>query len=205
MTGQYGWKHGFPVSVGFHPQSLIIFVYRDPIDWLVSMYNRPYAASACVDFSSFSTFIRSEWGSYLRAQSYKNWSQKWNATIVKGLDGAECALDRHPITGERFRTPMELRTVKLQSGLSMANRGCNFVAVSYENVRQNKEAFVEFIKTFAHVSGPDDFDSIIETVSPTTATKRQFQKAQILSSDMEYVLDRLDHKLEQTLGYTVDR
>ena len=87
MVGRYGWKHGFPVAVAYHPRSLIVFVYRDPIDWLVSMYNRPYAASKTVKFSDFSAFLRSEWGSFLRANSFLNWSQKWNATIVDELDG----------------------------------------------------------------------------------------------------------------------
>lgn len=201
MVGSYGWKHGFPVAVGFHPQALIVFVFRDPFDWLVSMYNRPYAASRTIDFSSFSTFLRSPWSSFLRGNSYENWTKNWNATIVEGLDGRKCALDRHPITGLRFRDPIELRICKLFGGLSLANRDCNFIAASYEDVSLHREAFVDYVREFAGVVRTDRFDPVLQKVSPTNATKRNFRRGDISSEDMAFIHANLDLELETMLGY----
>ena len=196
----YGWKHGFQVAVAFHPRSLIIFVYRDPIDWLVSMYNRPYAAKDCVDFTSFSTFLRSEWATFLRANAQKKWTERWNATIVEGVDGRECAVDRHPLTGKRFKNPLEMRRLKLFGGLSMVNQNCNFIAAPYEMVSKHREEFVQYVRDFAKVGG-GKIDPINQKVSPSRATKRYFKRNEILHEDFRFIREHLDLELEGMIGY----
>ena len=62
----YGWKHGFPVALAYHPSSLIAVIVRDPIDWAISMFNNPHAPHPDVNLSSFSEFIRSDWAMIVR-------------------------------------------------------------------------------------------------------------------------------------------
>ena len=200
----YGWKHGFPVSIAYHPQSLILLIYRDPVNWLVSMFNSPYASLDCVNLSNFSSFIRSEWGSFLRWHSNERWGGTWNATIVPGLDGQECVFDRNPITGERFTDVFELRWYKLVCGLSLRNRECNFIALPYEGVSNHRQSFIKYLRTLIGDEESDRFDPIVKKVSPKSARRRPlFRREMIETEDSSYISRKLDHSLERAVGYDI--
>lgn len=199
----YGWKHGFPVSVGYHRQSLILFVCRDPIDWVVSMYNTPHAPHADVNLDSFPEFIRSEWAIFNRRNSRKVWQKRWNATSRDGLDLMENTFDRHPETGLRFRTIMEMRRSKMVAGLSFRNRLCNLVIARYEDIKAHRAPFLDFLTANFQMSRLPDFDPIDDKVSPDVRKKKSFRREDITPEDFAFISSQLDPEFEAQLGYTI--
>ncbi|QXT40232.1 hypothetical protein [Gymnodinialimonas ceratoperidinii] len=199
----YGWKHGFPVSMGYHRRSLILFVYRDPIDWTVSMFNTPHAPHPDVKLDSFSEFIRSEWAIFNRRNSRRVWRQRWNATSRGELDFMENTFDRHPETGKRFRNVMEMRRSKLVAGLSFRNRICNLIIASYEDIRTNKEPFLDYLSAQFDIPRSDTFDPIEDKVSPDVRAKKTFKRADISPEDFAYLAAELDADVEAQLGYAI--
>ena len=200
----YGWKHGWPVSVGYHPQSLILFIYREPIDWAVGMFNKPHAAHSSVELSNFSAFIRSEWAIFIRRNSNRVWGERWNATARPNLDLLEHAMDRHPLTGRRFRNIFEMRSLKLIAGLSFRNRNCNFIAAPYEAIRDNRKLFLRHLQDHFGVQLSDDVDIVKERVSPPNPTENRFERSQIIVDDFDFISSQLDHRLEKAVGYSLD-
>lgn len=199
----YGWKHGFPVSVGYHRQSLILFVYRNPIDWAVSMYNVPHAVHPDVNMNSFSEFIRSDWAMFIRRNSRRVWQKRWNATSRGGLDLMEHTFDRHPETGNRFRNILEMRRCKMVAGLSFRNRLCNVVMASYEDIKSNREPFVDFLAQRFDMPRNETFDPIMDKVSPDIRAPKTFSRADISAEDFAYLAAELDPEFEAQLGYSI--
>lgn len=200
----YGWKHGFPVALAYHPSSLIVVIVRDPIDWVISMFNNPHAAHRDVDTKNFSSFIRGEWAMFVRPRVRRFWTRPWQMTVRPDVGGQECVFDRDPATGLRFKNVVRLRYAKLSSMLSIRNRECNFCMTRFEDIIPNPLPFIQHVRS---VSG----SSLFGTYRPLPPTplnpkgKRNFKamkRADVSNDDYRYLLTQLDMEVEQALGYS---
>ncbi|MBM1220447.1 sulfotransferase domain-containing protein [Ponticoccus sp. SC2-23] len=203
FRSQYGWKHGIPVAVGYRHESLIAGIYRDPIDWLVSLFQVPRTTYAAQVPDDFSQFIRSPFMGVTSHNDDDYWRDGTNATVPEDCPPQYLQLDRHPITGQPPATPMHLRNFKLASLLGFKNRVNNLALIQYEHLKENRRAVIERISTFYDLPISGDFDPIEQAAQPKNNFKGRpkMTRDQISDADMAYILDRLDLERERALGY----
>ncbi len=203
-TGDYGWKHGFPVAVAYHPRTLIVWVVRDPLDWTVSMFKSPHKARKSMDLDNFSGFIRSEWD-IMVGRNLSTWRREWNATVAPDIGPLECMLERHPITGERFRNVLHMRSWKLLLQRSIHQRETNFLKVNYEYAKANREEFANRVRVIAGLSTSSEIDTVTDRVSGARRDPAidKLDRTIINDEDLAFIRGQLDLSLEKSLGYTV--
>ena len=135
---QYGWKHGFPVAVGYSSQSLILGIYRDPVDWLVSLFNVPRSTYAVEVPNDFSEFIRRPFVGVTSHNYDEFWRDGTNATIPDDCPPQHLQCDRHPVTGQLPDTPMALRNLKIAALIGFKLRCANVALIQYERLREDR-------------------------------------------------------------------
>ena len=92
----YGWKHGFPAMPAVAPNHLIVVVFRDAENWMRSMHAKPWHCSPRMQRMEFSEFIRARWDGIVDREDAFPWTNS-------GTLNMDLQLDRHPMTGKRFR------------------------------------------------------------------------------------------------------
>ncbi|WP_299506915.1 sulfotransferase domain-containing protein [uncultured Roseobacter sp.] len=199
----YGWKHGFPVALAYHPASLIVLIVRDPIDWVVSMFNNPHAAHKDVNTRDFSAFIRGEWAMFVRPRIDRFWKRPWQMTVRSDVGGQECVFDRDPITGRRFRNVMQMRYAKLSSMLSIRNRETNFCLVKFEDLISDPRPFLQSIRCATAQRPVANFKLLpTDPLNPKgKPAERAMKRDDISEEDYNYLLQELDAETENALGY----
>lgn len=125
--GAYGWKHGIPTFPAIGRRDLIVVVFRNPFDWLVSMYAKPWHINDLMLSMSFAEFIRAPWDARVdRPNRY------FDLPNVEDYDGLPLRLDRHPITGKPYANILEMRAIKLQAYLGLVHLGGNVAFVRHD-------------------------------------------------------------------------
>ena len=59
LTADLGWKHGFPTAATIPSDMLVVVAVRDPIDWIRSLYRKPWHFREQDAGMPFAQFIRS--------------------------------------------------------------------------------------------------------------------------------------------------
>jgi hypothetical protein len=119
-------------------------------------------------------------------------------TLPEFVEGRELQLDRHPITGLPFATPLEMRATKCEAFLGFANRACSCAFVQYEFVRRDPRGFLRALAdTFGlQTTGPyrpvDEWMGTLDDPRPEPA---------VTPEDERYLFETIDWGLEQRLGY----
>lgn len=198
-TKAYGWKHGAPSFFVASARSLFIVSLRDAFDWCVSMYAKPYHASEEVRSYDFDTFIRTPWLSVM------------NAPKPHGLDpnlykNQVLQSDRHIVDGRPYQTVFEMRTVKMKSWLGLLNRGVNVAILRHEAFERDPKSYAHQIAEAFGLTEKRPFtqpDYILQRRSEIEA-RRAHAKAR-LPHNIAYIRSQLDHDLEQSVGYDLER
>lgn len=195
-TPNYGWKHSVPkIDQKNSTQTLILAIFREPFDWLRSLYMQPYHVHHSITNLSFSEFIRAEWHCIYDEQ----------AKVYKGepLYGTEMIQERNPETGERFENILKLRTSKIKSWKMLMHEIQNIECLLYENINADPKSFITSLKEKYNLSsmpgfiGVDTYKGISETIySP----KKYFK---ILKTDYDFILQNLDFEVEESIGYSM--
>lgn len=203
----YGWKHGFPVALAYHPSSLIVLVVRDPIDWAISMFNNPHAAHQDVDLSSFSAFIRGEWAMFVRPKINMFWKKPWQMTVRRDVGGQECTFDRDPLTGLRFQNIMKLRYAKLAAMLSIRNRQANFGLVRFEDMMADPAPLLARIRALSGHTQNEAINPLpAHPLNPKARNaKRAMTRAKVSREDHEFLVSQCVLDIETALGYDLSR
>lgn len=203
----YGWKHGFPVALAYHPSSLIVLVVRHPIDWAISMFNNPHAAHADVNTTDFSAFIRNEWAMIVRPRVNMFWKKPWQMTVRQDVGGQECMFDRNPATGLRFRNIMEMRYAKMQAMLTMRNRQTNFCLVKFEDVLKAPSPFIRRVREISGTPTALDLQDLpTQPLNPKRSRpKTRVARSNISDEDYDFIVSQCDKTIETALGYTLQR
>lgn len=198
-TRDYGWKHGIPQFPVLPRRCLFVVVVRDPFKWATSFFNGAYEAHPSVSKRTFDDFLRGEWvGQYRPAKS--PWG-KYGYTIDPSVArGEELQLDRHPITGKRFETIFEMRTVKNLAYLGLLERGINVVVLRFEDTLALPKEICELISENFNLKSKS-FKPIQNIVGPKGLKKVDKRIASLSEDQRDFVISQLDPNLEKRFGY----
>jgi hypothetical protein len=198
FSREYGWKHGFPMFPAVSADAIAFVIVRNAIDWVRSMYGKPWHTSPTIRTMRFREFLRCRWDTIVDAAVH--------FALPDGdpREGEVLQYDRHPITGRAFTDILELRKEKMAAHLGMRNREVNVVLCAYEYVSEEPENFIDKI---CGAFG-------LRSVKPFTLPGGQFgwpwpkdiravelPPAGLEPEDRAYVLSRLDLALEAHVGY----
>lgn len=198
QTESLGWKHGFPQMVGIAPNIVIIVTFRDALDWVQSMYTKPWHSTPALQALGFSEFLRAEWQSHLDRKRY--FDDSLRSAIHQPLQQ-----DRHPLSGLAFENLLQMRNHKLAAHLGYRNRSCNLVLARMETLRDDPEGFLQ---KFAHrftLPEPTSYSPITRSLGSRfkAAVPTRHKPPRTLSAtDMSFVCDALDPQIESELGYS---
>lgn len=190
---RFGWKHGFPTMPIVPASVLFVAVFRHPETWLASLYRNPWHVAPDVAGLPFSEFIRAEWRCIANNPGFD--SRRGTPEYETELN-----LDRHPLTGKRFRNAVELRNVKNIGFLSLRDRSVNCAFVRYEDIRNDPVGTVEALAASFGLRSSSRFVSVqqfkgrAEEYRPTPHTALE-------EGDRDFLWQNLDLETEAFLGY----
>lgn len=202
-TDGLGWKHGFPAMAVIPKNVLVVSLFRNAVDWSLSMHKRPWHAHPFLQSLPYSEFIRAEWHSVVdRVSDFSQIPRK----LRPYARGEALQFDRHPITGEPFANIFVLRHAKLVSTLGIRNRGCHFAWIRLEAFQKDPQLILNRLRTAFDLS-PRDAEYVgVERRMGTRFTaalkKRPETPDSISAADREFMRSQLDLKLESLLGYS---
>jgi hypothetical protein len=190
----YGWKH-FPLwlNVPFenNPKNsplnsyyfndsdnhLFIVIFRDPYDWVRSIYQRPHHTFSSMQGISFSEFVRIPWA------------------------GAE-KIDLNPLTDSFFENVLALRTARVFNMLLIKERVKNIYFVRYETVRDHPQDFLKEISEIYDIPISSIFYPVMTYKGDLN--NGPFNKStyfNISQNDLEFINSQLDEAIERSIGY----
>ena len=196
VNKSYGWKHGPPAFMAASTRTLFIVTVRDPFEWAISMYAKPYHMLKHLKDLTFDEFIRSPWLSEM------------DAPRAHGLNrrrylGQVLQPDRHPISGRPYDDIFEMRSVKLRSWFGLAERAVNLVVLKNEALTEDPVPVLDRIAREFALSpmkrDKPDAGYIFE--SRDSVTERRSHAIERLSDNRQYIQTRLDQEVERALGY----
>ncbi|WP_052418233.1 hypothetical protein [Pseudooceanicola atlanticus] len=196
MTNRFGWKHGLPAYPVMPLKCLFIGVVRHPLDWLKSFYRGPFEVAPDIARKPFPDFLRAEWESVYTPRN-SGWFDHGYELDPRLGRGTVLQLDRHPITGRRFRNVVELRNTKLQGHLSLLARNLNAVFVRYEDVVADQQGFVDTLSGLFPMPDAPAFAEVNRQVGPRAPAL----DIDFTDEDREFVLSQLDRRQEASVGY----
>ncbi|GGE45384.1 hypothetical protein [Actibacterium pelagium] len=200
LIHDYGWKHGFPSMPGVAPEHLIIVCFRNAEDWLRSMHTKPWHCSPAMQKLDFSDFIRARWDSVVDREDAFPWT-------APGTQMMDLQLDRHPITGKRFRNLVSMRNSKHRAHLGFRNRNVNLLMVRMEAVLADPEGFLQKVSDGFALPDPEPFRPIKQRLGSkfkALVDDRPETPDAITIEDREFLLDQLNLQMEAEIGYTYD-
>ncbi len=193
---KYGWKH-FPLwlHVPFEknpPYSsftsytfensdrhLFIVIFRDPYDWVRSIYLQPHHTYQRMNGIPFSEFITVPWAGYF-------------------------AIDHNPITRDYFDNVLVLRHARIVNMLLIKERVKNIYYIRYETLRDYPEEVLKEISEIFGIPMAPDFQPVITYKGHENA--KIFTKSKyfdITQNDLEFINSQLDESLENALGFRI--
>lgn len=195
----YGWKHGFPTFCAAPPAGLCIVVARNALDWVRSMYGKPWHSSPSLRNLGFSDFIRAPWQAVVDKGRY------FSLPEADGRVGQVLQYDRHPITGQEFCNIVQLRNAKLASHLGLLNRNINIAIVRHEDLLSQPGHVLETIAEAFDINKRESFLTIPSGKFGWNWEHRsktiEFVPKSLSESDREFVISALDLSQERLLGY----
>lgn len=114
--------------------------------------------------------------------------------------------DRHPITGLRFQNVMEMRTVKAQGFLGLRDRGCSYLFVNYERVKEDPAGFVSEVAAAFDLSMLGEFSPVTEWLGGFLKTEKEnpTETPDILTdADRQFINQFLSADTETAMGYNL--
>lgn len=195
-----GWKHG-PLQAMAVPRDMVVLVsVRNPADWALSMFAKPWHTPAAMQALPFSDFLRAPWATILDHPKYFEGAGP-------AMIGQPLQQDRDPATGLPYDNLFQLRIGKLRSHLSLINRGCSFVLVRQETAVNTPK---EFLHQFRTDLGLPPSDAPLRPVVKRLGARfnaavqdRPAKPEAFPAPDREYMRETLDLALETALGYDV--
>ncbi len=195
-TTKYGWKHGYPTMPCIAASGLVVIVVREPLGWLSSLHNRAFTISH--EGLDFPRFLRAEWYDRYRPKDFGH--ARWGYDGMHRASGVANQIDRHPITGKRFRNPLELRKVKSACFLGLLNRECNAVLVDYDTAKDRPGGVIDDVSRLFGISTKGRHH-VPGHVGAKGRPKERVRTDDISDADFDFILSRLDHDQEARLGY----
>lgn len=198
-TERLGWKHGHPHGLAIPATLVVVVAVRNPVDWVRSMFAKPWHAVPALQALGFSDFIRAPWHSVLDHPRY------FSTLLLGDNIGQVLQLDRDPMTGLPYANLFALRRGKLAGHLSYANRGCSFCLVRMEEAATNPD---RFIASFRAAFDIPPLDGPVRPVLRRLGAKfipavegRPVPPDRLSPEDLEFLHAETDPAIEALLGY----
>lgn len=195
----YGWKHGFPVEVGYAKNTLLIVLFRDVFTWIKSLYKKPWHSTEVVQNRDFSAFIRGSWETRIFPPEHFG-VRPQDAVVNQPLQ-----FDRHPISGKLFDTPLDLRVAKNQAFIGLKNRDVNVVYVQMETLINDPKLFLSCLAIAFDLPFPGKVrlpKNILGAGFIPSITNQVPAPETISQHDRGFILQRLDLDTEAEIGYS---
>jgi len=170
--------------------TLFIFLFRNPYDWLRSLRGKPNGASRELRNLSLSKFIRTPW------------KLKADLKSIQKQREINPFLDMNSLTGKPFENPMQLRAAKIKMMLDVAAKVKNFYIIQYESISSSPEEVLTEIASA--------FDLVVRNPTITITSYKGLEKKPyvqkqyppISTQDLLYINKYLDEELENAIGYS---
>jgi hypothetical protein len=198
LSDDLGWKHSyintFNKKLANNPNYLVIFIFRNPINWIQSFYKNAWH------------FEKREYGDGFK--DITEFIQSKPKQIVKGLnefkdfdETTELYWERNPFNLEIPKNICQLRNWKNENFLKSSNLLSNVEYIQYEKLYDDPKNYLDYInqKYF-------NIDYKFKNVECYKGDEKQgfYQKNRydrLSEENMEFIISNLDWKLEERIGY----
>jgi len=187
VTYKYCWKHFF----GFYDfqnnteedETLFIGIIREPVSWIDSFYNKPHHIPQC-NKKSIHTFIFNEFYS---------------------IDGNnEIMEDRNIETKEKYKNIFEMRKIKNNYLIhTMKNKVKNYILIRYEDLRDNYEKTLDFLKMKFELTQKHNIYKKIDTYKNKHIVKYTKKAIVLKPNVIRTIKNNLNNEQEKSLGYII--
>lgn len=185
----FGHKHWHPLSE--KPQNnydideyLFVCIYRNPYDWLRSMYGAKWHFPQIYRKSGFNYFIRNQW-----------WS------VVSENDQTEIMDDRNPRSDGRYDNVLCMRRGKIQSYFDLRDGALNVYIINYD------ELVVDYARILLEISMQYNIPLLSDGIY-NSYTYKDWSTPYIPRTyppfrerDFQFINNNLDWEFESMLGY----
>lgn len=199
FTSGFGFKHFFPrMDADGSTDCLFVVIYRDPFDWLRSIYRNPWHAAPALKNIPFSEFIRQEW--------WCVWDEDAGIDAVDPRYGTEMMLERDPGTGRRFRNILAMRSAKIRAWESFRKAREHSLCINYERLRDTPEQVIRGLADEFGLAPANPFRPVksykgAKWYRGWREKLLRRRRPDISAADVDYILEQLDPELESAIGY----
>jgi len=199
LCSDLGWKHSyinvFNKNLYIQDEYLTIFIFRNPIDWIGSMYLHLWHFDR-FQYQNISSFIKKE-----PKQIIQGLGELCNKYPMK----TELYWERHPFTYEKPRSICELRNWKNENFLSTTKILKNVMFINYEELYSNPIKIVNEINEKYVNEKLGDFNDVLEYKGLQQREKYIPKKYDLITEDdFDFIKNNLNIELESKIGYTQD-
>jgi len=176
---------------------LFVVVVRDSYDWLRSFYLKPYDVHKTRCTRGFYQFLKRKW--------------KLTRHYRPGSGQHDEVDNQNPWTGKPFANVLELRKYKIVNYLRLGTLVDNFLLVRYEDVRDNPQAFIDFVARFYNLAKAESFDPVdivIDTSIPPTQARSGPSEPFVRNPyfpfsqrELKFINQHTDWPTENLIGY----
>ena len=188
-TSIYAWKHFFGYydfkQTDQENETLFICIVRNPITWIDSFYNIKHHIPAK---------NRTNIKAFLFNQFYSVYP-----------DGSEIMEDRNMITKERYGNIFGMRRIKNDYLMNtMKNKVKNYVLIRYEDLRDNYETVLNYIKEKFNLKKKSE-NEYIKILNYKGKQNSTFEKKPVLLKQnvIDLIKKNVDIEQEKLLGYNI--
>ena len=215
-SSDYGFKHWldprFLDCRDFPRDHVFLLLIRDPFDWIRSIHAQPWHAAPHLRSMPISEFLRSEWWCVWDEQAH---IYRDDATYMN-----EIASEKNPVTGCRFSTILEVRSVKYRLWDRRLSSHSRLVRITLENFLASPSRVASSIASASGVSAPSSIlfpagykgrrswrRSLASAcaLGKWGAGYKPREKPPFEVSDLEYIVQSLDAGQESGWGYDLNQ
>jgi len=195
LCNDLGWKHSFinafvNQNIFYVNNYLLIFIFRDPIDWINSLYKTKWCLEKNT-YTNISEFMRTQ--PKQRVQDIGH---------LEKLDPkTELYWERHPLTLRLADNICQLRNWKNLNFLSATNVFPNVEYIKYEELSKNPEKFISDLNQ-KYFNQNINFKNVIwyKGCKQHGEYKKKEYPA-ITNDDFIFIKKELDLEIENKIGY----
>lgn len=194
FTEQFGFKHWFvPESVYFPNWVTIVVIARDVIQWAQSFYKNPWHAHPQLKALPFDQFIRHEWCSI--------WDTDfWDIDSSHPIFAKEMMHERCPITGDRFKNIIQMRTAKLKHWSMLDQRCDKLILCSHDEFQNNVTAILDKIGTVSGIKPLSRYTQIMGYKGDDHIAYQPASYPNLSVENLRHIDQFLDWKIEEKFG-----
>lgn len=202
IVWDYGFKHFFPkLDLDNSSDCLFVIIYRNPFEWLRSIYRSPWHAAPELRGIPFSHFIRKEW--------WCIWDEDAGLTRTNPAYGKEMMMERDPGTGNRFKNILSMRTEKIRAWEKIRGLAENTLYINYEQLRSKPKGIIDTIADNFSIKAENNFYDVknykgLKWYQGLRTRLFREPLPEVSTDDMEFILSQLDVKLESDIGYELE-